>query len=194
MARKLRGGLNVTLEEAEAIQRALNGTVCPRLSRRVEALVARLRNGVVNSAERARARHELVRQAYMNARRAGEAWNNQAFADSSGISCEIVRKVVRDFQFVDGLTGVRLAGHGLNARRNAVSSVYATLRDANQWGPWQLQPVAALVGCSVDQVKRSVKLAVRRYPEGERWEGGLSALLRDLRNVEYRDRNVEAAE
>jgi hypothetical protein len=199
MGGRNRAATSFNLPEVQLMMRVLDasGEAGARaLSKRLSLLATRIERGVINPAKAARDRHDRVREAFLLAAKTGRPWSNHAFADASGISYAIVTRVVRECRLIAGLRGVRLAP--VTASRveadNSVCAIYATLRDANQWGPWQLQPVAALAGVSVDVARKSVKAAVRVYPIGDRYEGGLPALLRDLGKVEYVDANVEAAE
>jgi len=164
------------------------------ISAKADRLVERadgFRKGVTRAA--ARARHERITADFHASIRQRQPWDSKQYAERMGFSYHTVVEVVRDARLVTGLKGVHLAKRS-TGKPMLVAGIYGTLRDANQWGPWQLQPVAALVGSDVEQVRVAVKAAARRYPECARYEGGLTALLRDLRNVEYRARNEEAAE
>lgn len=157
------------------------------LRRRAEGEVSRIK-----SRAEAQAQAERIRADYSACAASGGSWNHVEYAAKTGISYCDVTRATKEARLIAGLTYTKTR----TASKCLVEAAYVTLREANQWGPWRVQPLAELVGLTAAETRKAIKAAVRRFnanADCERWPGGAVALLREM-NGAGETAKVEAAE
>lgn len=196
---ELRVSQSFSLSEARLLHEvvsaaSMNGDAYARLQSKVRTLHRRAEGEVARRKSRAevQAQHERILADYAVSAANGEPWSNSEYAARSGLPYSVVTAATKEARLIAGLTYTKAP----NASKRLVEAAYVTLREANKWGPWQVQPLAELVGLTLAETRKAIKAAVRRFNSNadcERWPGGATALLREI-NGAGDDAEMEAAE